>query len=402
MKILLSAYACEPNKGSEPEVGWQWALSLSKLGHEIYVITRMNNKKNIEKYKKKNKLKIKFLYYDLPKILINTFSRKGKDNPLSFIYFFLWQIGIYFVAKKLTKKIKLDYIHHVTFVSLRYPSFLCFINVPFIFGPVAGGDRIPNQLRKHLLFKNRLFESFRDFINHLIKYSPIHYLLFKKCKKIICNSDATKNLVPNQFHSKTKKLLGISFNNNKKNMIKQKLRKKISFCFVGRIEQLKGIDIAIDTFKKISCNIDNAELIIIGSGKHIEEIKNKIKNLRLEKKIKLINQISRNKLIQKFSSINFLIFPSLRDSGGMVILEAMSKGTVPIVLDIGGPGIIVNKKNGIKVKVNKNSYSEIVNHLAKRSIDIVKNPKFYEILSSNCIKNINQFNIMKKIKYIYR
>ena len=70
-------------------------------------------------------------------------------------------------------------------------------------------------------------------------------------------------------------------------------------------------------FKKISCNIDNAELIIIGSGKHIEEIKNKIKNLRLEKKIKLINQISRNKLIQKFSSINFLIFPSLRDSGGI-------------------------------------------------------------------------------------
>ena len=80
----------------------------------------------------------------------------------------------------------------------------------------------------------------------------------------------------------------------------------------------------------------------------------------------------------------------------MVILEAMSKG-IPIVLDM-KPGIIV-KKNGIKVK-NK-IYSEI-NHLAKRSIDIVKKPKFYEILSSNCIKNINQFNIMKKIKYIYR
>ena len=89
---------------------------------------------------------------------------------------------IYFVAKKLTKKIKLDYIHHVTFVSLRYPSFLCFINVPFIFGPVAI-YRIPNQLRKHLLFKNRLFESFRDFINHLIKYS-IHYLLFKNARRL--------------------------------------------------------------------------------------------------------------------------------------------------------------------------------------------------------------------------
>jgi hypothetical protein len=45
-KILLSAYACEPNKGSEPEVGWKWAITLSQLGHEVYVITRLNNKKN--------------------------------------------------------------------------------------------------------------------------------------------------------------------------------------------------------------------------------------------------------------------------------------------------------------------------------------------------------------------
>ena len=40
MKILLSAYACEPNKGSEPNVGWNWALGLKKIGHEITVIKR--------------------------------------------------------------------------------------------------------------------------------------------------------------------------------------------------------------------------------------------------------------------------------------------------------------------------------------------------------------------------
>ena len=57
MKILLSAYACEPNKGSEPEVGWKWATSLSDLGHEVYVITRSNNKNSIEQeIQKKNTL----------------------------------------------------------------------------------------------------------------------------------------------------------------------------------------------------------------------------------------------------------------------------------------------------------------------------------------------------------
>ena len=56
VKILLSAYACEPNKGSEPEVGWKWATTLSKLGHEVHVITRLNNKENIENYLARNKI----------------------------------------------------------------------------------------------------------------------------------------------------------------------------------------------------------------------------------------------------------------------------------------------------------------------------------------------------------
>ena len=43
MKILLSAYACEPYKGSEPDVGFQWALTLSKLGHEVHVLTKKSN-----------------------------------------------------------------------------------------------------------------------------------------------------------------------------------------------------------------------------------------------------------------------------------------------------------------------------------------------------------------------
>ena len=50
LKILLSAYACEPNKGSEPEVGWKWATTLPRLGHEVYVVTRSNNKENIQNY----------------------------------------------------------------------------------------------------------------------------------------------------------------------------------------------------------------------------------------------------------------------------------------------------------------------------------------------------------------
>jgi len=53
MKILLSAYSCEPFKGSEPAVGWNWALTLAKFKNETVVVTRKNNKHLINNYLKK-------------------------------------------------------------------------------------------------------------------------------------------------------------------------------------------------------------------------------------------------------------------------------------------------------------------------------------------------------------
>ena len=98
MKILLSAYACEPNKGSEPEVGWKWATTLSGLGHEVYVVTRSNNKENIQNYLNKNHISnLIFIYFDYPKWFIKIV--KGKSNQYSYLYFLLWQIGIFFAVK---------------------------------------------------------------------------------------------------------------------------------------------------------------------------------------------------------------------------------------------------------------------------------------------------------------
>jgi len=158
LNILLSAYACEPNKGSEPEVGWKWALALSKRGHQVYVITRKNNKNIIDEYLKKNSLdNLKFIYFDFPSWILKTI--KGKSNAYAYFYIFLWQIGIFFAIKPVLKKIKFDFIHHVTFASLRFPSFLSLYNIPFIYGPVAGGDTIPFRLRKK--FSNILVDALK-------------------------------------------------------------------------------------------------------------------------------------------------------------------------------------------------------------------------------------------------
>lgn len=94
--ILISAYACEPDKGSEPGAGWNWAVEIAKY-HSVTVITRTNNRDSIEKelavHPRSN---MKFLYYDLP----DSIRRWKKGQKGIQLYYTLWQAGAYRCAKK--------------------------------------------------------------------------------------------------------------------------------------------------------------------------------------------------------------------------------------------------------------------------------------------------------------
>ena len=88
MKVLLSAYACEPDKGSEPAVGWNWVRQVSRF-HEVWVITRANNRKPIEKALAKNPLpNAHFIYFDLPHWA--RFWKRGQRG--AHLYYYLWQL----------------------------------------------------------------------------------------------------------------------------------------------------------------------------------------------------------------------------------------------------------------------------------------------------------------------
>jgi NAD(P)-dependent dehydrogenase (short-subunit alcohol dehydrogenase family) len=65
-RVLLSAYACEPERGSEPGVGWNWATELARLGHQVTVVTRAANRPAIEQEVQRPDQHLAFLYFDLP------------------------------------------------------------------------------------------------------------------------------------------------------------------------------------------------------------------------------------------------------------------------------------------------------------------------------------------------
>ena len=401
-KILLSAYACEPNKGSEPQVGWKWATTLSKLGHEVYVITRRNNKTNIENYLAKNKiLNLTFIYFDYPKWFIKII--KGKSNPYAYLYFFFWQIGIFFMAKPLIKKIKFDFIHQVTFVSLRFPNLLCLYKIPFIFGPVAGGDKIPYRLKKGLPFIYKLKELLRDLSNYYIKISPLMNITFSKSYKIFVNTEETKNLIPSRYHHKTEVMLAIGVDdlpNINSNFNRDK--KLFNICFAGNLAYWKGLLIVLKTFSEIKNKNKNITLYIAGSGPMEFELKKKSEKMNIHNSIKWLGQIKRKEIINLFNQSAILLTPSLRDSGGFVVLEAMSCGLPVATLNLGGPGQLVDNDCGIKINTNQKTEDEIVRGLSNSINDLIINNDMLNYKNKKSLERSKKFSWEKKALTIYK
>ena len=393
LKILLSAYSCEPNTGSEHEVGWQWANKLVNLGHEVYVITRTSNKKKINSYQNNNTKKINFLYYDFPKLYLKFI--KKKKNPNSYLYFILWQIGIYFQFFNFIRNQKFDYIHHVTFVSMRIPSLLCLFNAPFIFGPISGGVSVPNKLRNNFLFKEKFKEFSRDISNKFIKFSILMNLTFFLSKKIYVVDSDTKKFIPSIYHRKVKKLFGIGIN-FKKTLHTKKTNKVLNFCFIGNLISIKGPMIAIKIIEELS-NYKKVKLEIFGDGILRNKIKEYIKLKKLNNIITVYGKIKQKILHKKLKAYNFILCTSLRDSGGLALLETLRFNITPIVFNLGGPGQIVNKNIGIKINTKNKNEEQLIKYSTKEILKVLNKDRK--------IRNINKYlidyNWSKKVNTVY-
>ena len=265
-RILLSAYACEPGKGSEAEVGWMWATELEAAGHEVWVITREANRRAIEgESKTSGKARMHFVYYDLPQAILR-WKRGGRGVHW---YYALWQWGAYRTALRLIRMVRFDCVQHVTFVGLRAPSFMGRLGLPFVLGPVSGGECVPALLRKGLPKTARLREVVRDAANRLVKADPTMRSGFRSAEKILVATTESRSLVPRAFHEKCQVQLGIGL--SREYLAWTGPRKKangseLRLLYAGRLLEWKGVDLAVRALRELKDLGVSASFTIIGAG----------------------------------------------------------------------------------------------------------------------------------------
>lgn len=402
MKLLLSAYSCEPGKGSESGVGWHWAEELSALGYEVWVLTRSNNREPIEEALDAQPARhnLHFIYYDLPKWA----SWWKIGGHFVRFYYLLWQIGAYQAVKRAHRDIGFDAVHHLTFGTVRQPSFLGGLGVPFIFGPAGGGERAPWPLRRGYGVSGWLADLTRDVLNGFIKYDPTMRLTYRQAHRIYLKSPQSRDPIPREWQDKARCHfeMGIDPPEGPEEDTAQAEAPGLRVLYVGRFLYWKGMHLGLQAFASLLSADPNAHLTLVGKGKSESLWRRQARRLGIADHIDWVPWVEQNELGALYRRHDVFLFPSLHEASGNVVLEALAHGLPVVCLDLGGPALIVNESCGRVILTTDRGRAAVVGDLAAALTELRREPDTRQRLSQGARARVATMTWRAQVEQLYR
>ena len=381
MKILVSAFACVPNAGSEGGVGWFWAMDWAK-DHEVVVITDVTRRAAIEAELAAHPISNPRIVYFRPAWLKWMPLNSGTAQLL----FQLWQLGAVGFVRQLHQGERFDLIHHVTYGVFRQPSMLGRTGVPLIFGPVGGGEDAPWELKRSMPLHNRVREALRTLINRWARFDPLLRHGLSHSALILTKTHATARALPPGFEDRVKVALEIG-SIPREGVVPRRAPsgRPMRLMYAGNFVPLKGIHLGMRALAKAVDSGADMNMTIIGNGPMAPYLRELERSLNLKGRIEWIERLAQKELFRRYQDFDALLFPSLHDSSGNVVVEALSFALPVVCFDLGGPGEIVTPDCGRIISTPGRSEEDVTDAMALALASLAAEPALYEQLSRGAL-----------------
>jgi glycosyltransferase involved in cell wall biosynthesis len=348
VKILLSAYACEPGRGSEPGIGWNMAKALAKE-HEVWVMTsgthRAATEAELAAHPREN---LHVVYLDPFGAPLDWSSKRTRY----FVYphYYLWQVWAYFVGRSLHRKVGFDVAHHVTYVKYSTPSFVSLLPIPFFFGPVGGAESAPDEFLKDLDPSAKRFERLRSWARRVGEWDPFVRATVRRSAFAWGVTEDTAERLRRLGARNVGVAPEVGLDEDETTALHElpaPTAGPMRFIGMARLLHWKGFHLGLRAFAR--AGIPDAEFWILGDGPERGPLEMLAAELGIEHQVKFWGALDRQAALSKLGECHVLVHPSLHDSGGWVCVEAMAAGRPVVCLDLGGPAVQVNAECGFVI-----------------------------------------------------
>jgi glycosyltransferase involved in cell wall biosynthesis len=359
--VLVLAESANPEWVSVPLVGWSHAEALSRHAH-VHVVTQVRNREAI--VRRGWREGVEFTVIDNESSaravwktseLVRGGSGKGWTTvtALSALPYYHFEHLVWRRFRHDLLSRKFDLVHRVTPLSPTTPSLIARqcrrSGVPFVIGPLNGGVPWPKEFREAQHREREWLAYVRD----AYKLLPGYRSTLENAAAVLVGSQATFAQLPQRHRTRAVYLPENAVDPARFPAVaRPSPRKPLRVIFVGRLVPYKGADMLIEAIAPLLSK-GELELEIVGDGPDMPTLRRLIGELGLSDKVSLSGWIAHTELHERMARADIFGFPSIREFGGGVVLEAMAMGLVPVVADYAGPRELVSAATGIRVPLGR-------------------------------------------------
>ena len=348
--VLLVAYQCGPGMGSVSQIGWEWYARLREHC-DVTLVTHVRNRAALERACPVGDV----MYIDTEWFAGPLYRLARRMFPLSehsvflisSLDYFLFDLTAYRqLRQKLAAGANWQIVHRVTPVTLAAPTWLGRLGLPLIVGPLNCGLGMPGGfdyiLRQESTWLVRLRRIGRV-IDTLIGSS-------RRISRILTATRATRDWVAPRFRDRCRMMLenGIDLARFQPAPWPEapSASQPLRVLFVGRLIAFKGLDLLLAAMARLKGEGRRVNLEVIGDGPMYQRWQQLTSELGLDGEVQFSGAQPAGEVARRLCESHVLCLPSVRESGGAVLLEAMASARPAIALAYGGPAEIVDDEVG--------------------------------------------------------
>ena len=381
-RIVVSAYQCAPGQGSVSQIGWEWAHRLAQR-RPILLLTHVRNREAIEAAgglaagSEIHYVDSEWLAGPLFRLARRLFPRSehGVFLVASLDFFVYDRLALRYLKRKQREGCRFELVHVPTPVTLAAPSRLHRSGLPLIRGPLNCGLHSPPGFPEQL----------KDESPWLIRLRELPRLLdalfgsTRKAKLILAATAATRQSVPRRHRHKLEAMLENGIDPDRfpprEWPAAPTPQQPLKLLFVGRMIRLKGVDLLLRAMARLDPNRQPCELVLVGDGPTRAEFERLSDELGLSDQVRFTGALDQAGVARAMADCHLFCLPSVRESGGAVLLEAMASARAVIAIDHGGPAELIDPEVGVAIRpVNP---EQVVVDLARALASVFDDPQVW-------------------------
>lgn len=386
-RILQVAYACSPWKGSEPGVGWNRAVEAAKYS-DVWVVCEGNEfRQQVFDYLDQEGDVEGLNFVFVPK---TRFEQCLSRIPgLYYVAYNRWHARVFRAAKQLHEEIEFDLAHQVNLCGYREPGYLSQLGIPFVWGPVGGTQSFPWRFLPVAGWRGGLQEALRNITNSIqLRISRRVKTSARQAALLLAANTTIQRHIEHVIGRKA----DVMFENGIRHVASthrtRDTGQPLRLLWAGEFRGFKALPILLEAMSYLPPDFD-VKLQVLGDGPERLRWRRLAEKLGVNHRIEWLGWVSHREAIEHNKATDVFVFNSLRETGGTVVLEAMSNGVPVIVPDHQGVADMVTPRCGIKIPVT--TRGEMVQAYRGAIMNLAANSRLYSSLSAGALERASEY-----------